>query len=154
MFENSSRRTLLKNTLVISVGLVANVFNSHPAQATPKTAMAAIRKLVGDKPLKPGKVHLDITSISENGASVPVGVLVDSAMTKDDFVRAIHLFTEENPRPEVVSFYFSDQSGKAEIVTRIRLATTQKVIAVAEMNNGSVFMDTQMVKVTIGGCGG
>jgi sulfur-oxidizing protein SoxY len=75
-------------------------------------------------------------------------------MTDKDYVKAVHLFADGNPRPEVVSFRFSPVNGKAEASTRMRLAKTQNVVAVAKMADGTVSTDKKMVKVTIGGCGG
>ena len=114
----------------------------------------AIKKLIGDRNPKPGRIHLSLPGIAENGNNVPISVSVDSSMTRDDFVRAVHLFADGNPNPAVASFYFDPGNGKAEVSTRIRLAKTQNVIAVAELSDGSVYTVTNRVAVTIGGCGG
>ena len=75
-------------------------------------------------------------------------------MTKDDHVKAVHLFAEGNPAPEVASFHFTPSCGKAAVSTRMRMRGTQNIVAVAEMSNGEVYMAKKLVKVTIGGCGG
>ena len=81
-------------------------------------------------------------------------VTVESPMTAQSHVTDVMIVANENPRSGVVTFHFSPASGVAEANTRIRLAATQDVIAVAKMNDGSVFMANKQVKVTIGGCGG
>ena len=92
--------------------------------------------------------------IAENGNSVPVTVSVDSPMTADNYVKAVHIVAEANPDPAVASFQFTPMSGKAEVSTRMRLARTQQIVAVAEMSDGSIYSAKTEVKVTIGGCGG
>ena len=86
---------------------------------------AAIRQVVGDAPVKPGKVKLDLPPLVENGNTVAMSVSVDSPMTAKDYVKAIHVFTEKNPQPNVISVKLGPRAGKAEISTRIRLADTQ-----------------------------
>ena len=92
--------------------------------------------------------------LAENGNTVPVGFEVQSPMTGADHVKAVHLFAEGNPEPSVASIRFSPASGRAKAATRMRLAKTQNIVAVAEMSDGSVYMAKTEVKVTIGGCGG
>lgn len=101
-----------------------------------------------------GRVALDVPEIAENGNTVPMTVRVDSPMQADDYVEAVLILTSANPNPRVAAFHFSPMSGSAEANTRIRLASTQDVIAVAKMSDGSFFMDRKGVRVTIGGCGG
>ncbi|MGV2977533.1 thiosulfate oxidation carrier protein SoxY [Roseibium alexandrii] len=121
--------------------------------ATPDTD-AAIKEFTGGATPTEGTVSLDTPEIAENGNTVPVGVTVDSPMTSDNYVESVLILADGNPNPAVATFHFSAVSGAAEAKTRIRLAKTQNVIAVAKMSDGSTFMDTKEVKVTIGGCGG
>jgi sulfur-oxidizing protein SoxY len=100
-----------------------------------------------------GKVKLELPEIAENGNTVPMTVSVDVPMTAESYVEEVMIVAEGNPNPGVISFRFTP-SSVAEANTRIRLAETQNVIAVARMNDGSVFSDVRQVKVTIGGCGG
>ncbi len=97
---------------------------------------------------------LTIPEVAENGASVPVSVSVDSPMTDADHVRAVMLVADGNPNPGVVTFRFSPLSGRAEATTRIRLAQSQTVIAVAETSGGAFLIDRRDVIVTVGGCAG
>ena len=99
-------------------------------------------------------MSLNAPEIAENGNTVPISVSVESAMSGDDLVESVMLVADGNPNPAVATFHFTEMSGKAEATTRMRLAKTQNVIAVARMKDGSVFSDTKLVKVTIGGCGG
>ena len=108
----------------------------------------------GGKSPEAGKVSLTAPEIAENGNTVPISVDVDSAMEGGDLVESVMIVADGNPRPEVATFHFTAMSGSAMAATRMRLARTQNVIAVAKMADGSVYMDKREVKVTIGGCGG
>lgn len=125
------------------------------AGATAEQAMEAMKAVIGDaQPADGSMIKLELPEIAENGNTVPIKVSVDSPMTDADHVRAVHLFSEGNPAPEIASYKFSTKSGKAEASSRIRLAKTQNVVAVAEMSDGKFYMTKTQVKVTIGGCGG
>ena len=127
---------------------------SEPARADLAAVQKLIAKIAGDRKIEEGRITLDAPEIAENGNTVPIAVEVDSPMTEDDYVKAVHLFAAGNPRPEVATFHFTPKNGIAAASTRIRLAKTQKIFAVAEMSDGSLFMTSREVKVTIGGCGG
>jgi sulfur-oxidizing protein SoxY len=114
----------------------------------------AIAEFTGGAAPAEGRIKLDAPEIAENGNSVPVSVSVESPMTDDDHVAAVLILAAGNPTPKVATMHFSPMSGKAEASTRIRLAKTQNVMAIAKMSDGSVFMDQTEIKVTIGGCGG
>ena len=113
-----------------------------------------INKFTGGKAAKAGRISLELPEIAENGSTVPVSLSVESAMTKDDYVKRVIVVADGNPRGGVATFHFSPSSGMAEASTRMRLGTTQNVIAVAEMSDGSFYTTSKQVKVTIGGCGG
>jgi sulfur-oxidizing protein SoxY len=129
------------------------LFGSAARAALPEVE-AAIAAILGDRTAEEGRISLDLPEIAENGNTVPLTVEVDSPMTEDDYVKTVHLFAEGNPLPEVAKIQFTPRSGEAVASTRIRLAKTQKIHAIAEMSDGSVFTATREVKVTIGGCGG
>jgi sulfur-oxidizing protein SoxY len=145
------RQTLALGAGAMSVAVLGVSIN--PAQAK-NDADEAIKKFTGGKTPVQGKVKLDLPEIAENGNTVPMTVTVESPMTEQSYVTEVLIVADENPRSGVVTFHFSPASGDAEANTRIRLAATQDVIAVAKMNDGSVFMTSKQVKVTIGGCGG
>ncbi len=114
----------------------------------------AVSAFAGDAKVKEGMVSVDAPEIAENGNSVPIEVSVDSAMEGDDMVEEIMILADGNPNPDVATFKFSALSGEARASTRIRLAKTQNVVAVARMKDGSIYRASRAVKVTIGGCGG
>ena len=111
-----------------------------------------MKKVLGEAPLRKGKVTLDVPPLIENGNTVPLTVTVDSPMTAADHVKAIHVFNEKNPQPNVVSVHLGPRAGKASISTRIRLADSQKIIAVAELSDGSFWSDEAEVVVTLAAC--
>jgi sulfur-oxidizing protein SoxY len=112
----------------------------------------AIRAVVGSARVTPGRVKLDLPPLVENGNTVPVTVSVESPMTATDHVRALHVFTEKNPQPEVVSFRFGPRAGRASVATRIRLADTQTVTAIGELSDGSFWSASANVVVTLAAC--
>lgn len=113
---------------------------------------AAVRKVVGDAPVRRGRVKLDLPPLIDNGNAVPLAVAVESPMTAADHVRAIHVFTEKNPQPNVVSAHLGPRAGRARLATRIRLADTGTVIAIAQMSDGSFWSDSAEVVVTLSAC--
>src|SRR5262249_40391552 len=98
------------------------------------------------------KVKLSVPPLVENGNTVPLEVAVESPMTRDDYVRAIHVFNEKNPQPNVISVKLGARAGRARITTRFRLADTQTVVAIAEMNDGSFWSASADVVVTLAAC--
>jgi sulfur-oxidizing protein SoxY len=127
--------------------------SSAPALAN-NDAEETIKKFTGGKTAVQGKIKLDLPEIAENGNTVPMTVTVDSPMTEQSHVTEVLIVADANPRSGVATFHFTPASGVAEANTRIRLASTQDVIAVAKMNDGSFYTASKQVKVTIGGCGG
>lgn len=155
--QTMERREVLKllglGTIAVATGPVL-IGLSGPALATPDATAKYLAKLSGTTSYKSGKITLKMPDIAENGATVPLTVSVDSPMTADNYVKSIHVAADKNPNPAVVSFHLTPASGKAEVSTRMRLAKTQNVVAVAVMSDGSVHRISRKVKVTIGGCGG
>ena len=113
---------------------------------------AAIKKVVGEASVQKGKVKLDLPPLIENGNAVPLVVSGDSPMTAADHIKAIHVFTEKNPQPNVVSLHLGPRAGRASVATRIRLADSQTVIAIAEMSDGTFWSDQVEVVVTLAAC--
>ena len=114
--------------------------------------MQAIRALVGEATVKRGKVKLELPPIVENGNVVPLTVTVDSPMSEADHVTAIHIFNEKNPQPYVAAFELGPRAGKAAVSTRIRLADSQQVVAIARLSDGSFWSDSADVIVTLAAC--
>ncbi|HWP15878.1 MAG TPA: SoxY-related AACIE arm protein [Xanthobacteraceae bacterium] len=130
----------------------AGAASPAPSHAVPGQMEAAIRKVIGDAKVQKGKVTLDLPPLVENGNSVPMTVTVASPMSAQDRVKAIHVFNEKNPQANVISVEFGPRAGKAEVATRIRLADTQKITAIAVMADGTCWSDTQDVVVTLAAC--
>lgn len=107
--------------------------------------------VAGGTPLE-GKITLELPEIAENGNFVPLTVSVDSPMTPEDYVKVIHILATANPVARVASFHLSPVNGVAKVQSRMRLAKTQDVIAIAQLSNGVLAAATATVKVTIGGC--
>ena len=124
----------------------------RPAEATPATMTAAIRTIVGEAALRTGKVKLDVPPLVENGNTVPMTVSVTSPMTAADHVVSIHVFNEKNPQPNMGNFYLGPRAGRAQISTRIRLADSQKIVAIARLSDGSFWSGTADVVVTLAAC--
>ncbi len=118
------------------------------------TGEELIAKFTGGASATSGKITLGAPEIAENGNTVPIEVSVESAMSAAEHVSEVLVVATGNPSPEVVTFKFTPASGTAKASTRIRLAKTQELVAVAKMSDGSFFTDSKTVKVTIGGCGG
>ena len=124
------------------------------ALAAAKEAADAIAKFTGGKTPQDGKISIELPEIAENGNTVPLSVSVEAPMAADNYVSEIIVVADGNPNPGVATFHFSSLSGKAAASTRIRLAATQNIIAVAKTSKGEFFSNQKLVKVTIGGCGG
>ena len=130
------------------------------AAGLPRGAMASdavrdrLEAFTGGTTPQEGRIRLDLPQVAENGAAVPLTLTVDSPMTAEDHVAEVLIVAHDNPRPEVASFAFTPLSGRAEIATRIRLADSQTVTAVARMSDGGLFMASRDVIVTVGGCAG
>jgi sulfur-oxidizing protein SoxY len=112
----------------------------------------AIRKVVGGAQVRQGKVKLDIPPLIDNGNTVPLSVAVESPMTEADHVKAIHVFTERNPQPYVLSVQLGSRAGRAHIATRARIGDTGAVTAIAQMSDGSFWSDSVKVIVTLSAC--
>jgi sulfur-oxidizing protein SoxY len=138
---------------VMAGGLAALGAAGLPAPAAALGQIdTAIRNAFGEATIRKGRVMLELPPLVENGNTVPMTVAVDSPMTEDNYVKAIHVFNDKNPQPNVVSVQLGPRAGKATIATRIRLAGTQRLMAIAEMSDGTYWADTQEVIVTLAAC--
>lgn len=140
-----------RRDLLLAAGGVM-VLRTVDAAAPSALFQPAIDAFTGGRTPVEGRVKLAIDTLVENGNVVPVSVSVDSPMTAADHVRRIALFTENNPQPEVVVFHLGPRNGRATVATRMRLATSQRVIALAQMSDGSVSRHSVEVVVTLAAC--
>lgn len=144
---DARRRSLL--AVAAGLPLMALV---RPALATPDSMKAAVQQWTGGAPVKPGRVKLDVAKLVDNGNAVPITVTVDSPMSAADHVVAIAVFNERNPLPDVARFKLGPRAGRAEVATRIRMATSQNLLAIAKMSDGSYWSHTVDVIVTLAAC--
>jgi sulfur-oxidizing protein SoxY len=146
-----TRRRFLAETAALA-GAAGLGLASHPAGATPASMQAAIKNVTGEAKLNKGKVKIDVPALIENGNAVPLTVSCESPMTQEDHVKTIHVFTEKNPQPNVIGVNLGPRAGRASVSTRIRLADTQKIVAVAQMSDGSFWSEEVEVIVTLAAC--
>ncbi len=147
-YDLIDRRTLIKGSAA-AVGLLLLPQVSH---ALPEDVEAEIAELFDTREIQQGKVTVTVPPISENGYSVPFAVDVESPMTEEDHVVRIVVFAEENPQPNVARFELGPRAGKASIKTRIRMGGTQRIRAIAEMNDGSLWTSYAFSIVTLAAC--
>ena len=123
-----------------------------PLAAAPEDMRQAMRETLGPAPPLQGRLKLEIPIISETGNAVRLLLRADSPMTEADHVTRMHVFSEGNPLPHIVTFHLGPRAGKAEVETRIRIAQDQTVVAVAEMSDGSRWTDAGHIIVALGAC--
>jgi sulfur-oxidizing protein SoxY len=145
---SNTRRRLLAG----GGGLATWLLLRPAAAVTTGDLAAAVSAHAGGATVRAGKVRLEIAELVDNGNVVPLTVSVDSAMTPGDHVRTIAIFNEKNPQRDVARFTLGPRCGKASVSTRMRLATSQKLVAVAQMSDGSYWSQTVDVIVTLAAC--
>ena len=150
--NNSTRRRFLGIAGGAAAFGAVPLVTLRPVEATPSTLTAAIRNAVGGAVVRAGKVKLEIPPLVENGNTVPMTVSIASPMTEDDHVKSIHVFNEKNPQPNIGNFYLGVHAGLAQISTRIRLADSQKVVAIARLSDDTLWSATADVVVTLAAC--
>jgi sulfur-oxidizing protein SoxY len=150
--ENSTRRQFLGLAGGAAMSGAIPIVTLRPAAATPETLASAIRNVVGAAVVRTGKVKMDVPPLVENGNTVPLTVSVSNPMTSSDYVKSIHVFNEKNPQPNVGNFYLGPRAGRAQVSTRIRLADSQKIVAIARLSDDSFWSVTADVVVTLAAC--
>jgi sulfur-oxidizing protein SoxY len=146
MARPTRRQALLSAAALVGCGV-------SPRAVWADQAMATAMALTGGRRPEPSdRIRLTVPRVFKRGDAVPLTVEVEGPMTAADYVRHIHLLADANPLPEIASFHFTPRSGRARVVTRIRLARSQDVVAIAELGNGSLLMSKAPVKVETDGC--
>jgi sulfur-oxidizing protein SoxY len=130
-------------------GLICLPWTVRAQESVSEPAIVALTKGVR---LVRGRVKMDLPVIADNGNAVPLKIHVESPMTANDYVRAIHLVSDRNPVPNMASFHIGPHSGRADLETRVRLAGSQNVTVIAEMSDGTFWMDRSHVQVTLSAC--
>ena len=154
--RRQTRRQVLAGASAVAGGLALPSLPAAPAraqlQANPAALALAIRQVAGEAKINKGRVKLDLPPLSENGNTVAMTVTVESPMTPADHVKAIHVLSEKNPQPNVISVKLGPRAGTATVQTRIRLADSQDVTAIADLSDGTFWSDTANVVITLGAC--
>jgi len=147
--------TSRRDFLIAAGGLAGGIglaTAARQARASPVAMQEAIGQVVGGAVVHQGRVKLDLPPLVDNGNAVALSIAVESPMTAADHVKAIHVFAEKNPQPYVLSAYLGPRAGSARVSTRVRLADTQTVIAIAQLSDGSFWSDSKAVVVTLAAC--
>jgi sulfur-oxidizing protein SoxY len=148
------RRHVLASVTALLVTPASVLAADGPSAPKPPSQVfdAARDALANGREIKAGRVSLDLPRLAESGNSVPLKVSVDSPMTAADYVKTIHLFSEQNPIATMGRLHLSPRAGRAEIATSVRLAMTQNVHAIAEMSDGSLWFARAESVVLLAAC--
>jgi sulfur-oxidizing protein SoxY len=149
---HSTRRRFLGLAGGAAVLGAVPIVTVQPAKATPEILASAIRNATNGATVKTGKVKLDVPPLVENGNTVPLTVSVNHPMAPEDHVTSIHIFNEKNPQPNVANFQLGPHSGRAQVSTRIRMADSQQIVAIARLSDGSFWSASVDVVVTLAAC--
>ena len=148
----STRRQFLGLAAGVAVAGTLPVVTLRRADATPAMLASAIRQVAGEAVVRTGKVKLDIPPLVENGNTVPMTVSVNHPMAPEDHVRSIHVFNEKNPQAHIANFHLGPHNGRAQVSTRVRLADSQKIVAIAKLSDGSFWSASVEIVVTLAAC--
>ena len=154
-FNPSSNPIKLSRRMYLSaLGLLglSSWMTSGLTMAKQPEAMEAIAKIVGSNTIRDGRVNLVIPPLVESGNLVVLKLSIESPMTANDYVKSVHVISEANPSPNMFTAYFTPRSGRAELTTRVRLADSQRVWAIAQMSDGSFFRGYADTLVTLSAC--
>ena len=153
-YSNSNAPKLSRRMYMSALGLLglSNWILPSLAIAKKPEAMEAIANIVGSNPVRDGRVKLVIPPLVESGNLVVLKLAIESPMTPSDYVKAVHVIAEGNPLPNIFTAYFTPRSGRAELTTRVRLADSQRVWAVAQMSDGSFWQGYADTLVTLSAC--
>jgi sulfur-oxidizing protein SoxY len=150
--RQTTNPTPTRRTVLASAAALVSSVVLRPAAAATGDLEVAVATYVGRAPVTAGKVKIDIAELVDNGNVVPINITVASPMTASDHVKSIAIFNEKNPQRDVARFELGPRAGKASVSTRMRLAATQKLVAVAHMSDGSYWSHTVDVIVTVVAC--
>ena len=157
--EPNTENTVMTRRQVLAAGggaacaIAALAWWPEAALATPQDAQAVLADLTKGARLNKGRIRITLPSVTDRGPFTRLVVTVDSPMSADDYVKAIHIVAERNTVPDVASFHLGPHSGRAEVATRIRIKQSQNILAVAEMSDGTAYIGRARTKV-LGGAGG
>ena len=158
------RRTFFQSCLLSAAGLLAGrteqllartgvQLGSEDPEAPNEEVARILKRLFGDRPIRRGHLELDMPLVAEDGRVVPVIIESDLPMTRDRYVKAVHLIVDHNPDAHLAAFHLTPSLGSVSISTRIKMKRTTWVRAILETNTGEVWADYARVQVTLNGCG-
>ncbi|BAQ47848.1 MULTISPECIES: SoxY-related AACIE arm protein [Methylobacterium] len=146
------RRTILAGGAGLLTVALVRPGKAAIIRPTREATVEAIRRFTGGAAIRTGRIHLDMPPLVENGNTVPLAVTVESPMSETDFVHRIAVFNDKNPQPHVVTLHLGPRAGRAAVNTRIRLADSQTITAIAEMRDGTYWSATADAIVTLAAC--
>ena len=151
-----TRRASLRQTLRVGLyGLVAHLWPSQ-AQDMASGQLLSVAQMM--EPITQGARVLEqevkwvAPVLADNGTLVPVTVQVQSPMTPQDHVTHLYLLSQRNPVTRMAVFHLGPWNGRAEVSTRLRLAGTQQVVALARLSNGEFRYGQMEIIVTESAC--
>lgn len=148
-----ARRGFLASVAGGAAALALPMARAQVAMSAPgPTLEQSIAEVTKGAPAKNGRVKLELPVLADNGNAVPMKVSVDSPMTASDYVKTIYLLSEKNPVRNMATYHFGPRAGRAEVVSRVRLAGSQRVVALAEMSDGAFWLGSTDVVVTLSAC--
>jgi sulfur-oxidizing protein SoxY len=146
--ESTSRRRVVGGAAILAIASLSPL----RARAAGLPEIPAMSAWLAGRDPQLARVRLALPRLADNGLAVPMRVIVDGPFAPGPHVRAIRLYSDSNPVPEMAVFEFPAPVERVELESRIRLATTQSVVAVAEMTDGRVYAAAAQVVVTLAGC--
>lgn len=152
MKRDLPRRRFLQAAVALPASGLLSTAAADAEAGRQQVALAIAEFFGSDRKVQNGRVAVSVPAISENGYSVPLSVAVDSPMTADDYVRRVLVVSQSNPLPIIASFELGPRAGLAKISTRIRLADSQRIYAIAEMHDGALWSGYGYSVVTLAAC--
>ena len=147
------RNSRLRRRLLAGAGALACAPWLPARAADPELpVLPALTAFLAGRTPRRGRLHLELPQLADNGQVVPMRVTMDGPFAPGPRVASIHLFSEANPVPEMAAFEFPVPVARVEVESRVRLATSQRVVAVATMEDGALHAAVAEVIVTIAGC--
>lgn len=149
MIDRMRRRDFLHGAGALAAAALARIPAAHAQSAEFKQAY---EMLVAGAPVRAGRVRLETPRLADNGNSVPLKITVDSPMTAAHRAARVTLLSSRNPRPVMATFHFGSRAGHAQVSTRVRLNGSQRVVAIAQLSDGSLWSGEAEVEVTESAC--
>ncbi|MBI1394779.1 MAG: quinoprotein dehydrogenase-associated SoxYZ-like carrier [Betaproteobacteria bacterium] len=153
LWKSTGARLLMAAFLVLVTGVSLANEMAEPDPAKSQYWPTIRQMMFGDREILDGKdvIHVYLSTRAADAASVPVSIKGQIDQTPDHYIKNIYLIVERNPSPAAGIFHFTPESGRAQLETRLRFEDYSFVRAIAEMNDGTLYMASRWVKAA-GGC--